>query len=46
MELCHQWRTREPVKTKLRKVAQRFQVLSEIFDGCFYLFKSKPSFDS
>ena len=46
IELCHRWRMREPVQKKLRKVAQLFQVLSEIMKGCFYLFKSQPSFDS
>ena len=46
MELCHRWGMREPMTTKLRKVAQSFQVLSEILEGCFYLFKSQPSFDS
>ena len=44
--LCHPTRTREPMKTNLKKSARLFQVLSEILEGCFYLYKSQPSFDS
>ena len=33
-------------KTNLKKLARLFQVLSEILEGCFYLSKSQPSFDS
>ena len=33
-------------KNKLENVAPIFQVLSEILEGCFYLFQSQPSFDS
>ena len=32
-------------KTNLKKSTGRFQLLSEILEGCFYLFKSPPSFD-
>ena len=44
--LCHPTRMREPMKTNLKKLACLFQVLSEILQGCFYLSKSQPSFDS
>ena len=44
--LCHPTRMREPMKTNLKKLACLFQVLSEILEGCFYLSKSQPSFDS
>ena len=44
--LCHTTRMREPMKTNLKKTAQLFQVVSEILEGCFYLSKSQPSFDS
>ena len=44
--LCHLTRMREPMKTNLKKSARLFQVLSEILEGCFYLSKSQPSFDS
>ena len=44
--LCHPTRMREPMKTNLKKLARLFQVLSEILEGCFYLPKSQPSFDS
>ena len=44
--LCHPTRMREPMKTNLKKTAQLFQVVSEIVEGCFYLSKSQPSFDS
>ena len=44
--LCHPTRMREPMKTNLKKTAQLFQVVSEILEGCFYLSKSQPSFDS
>ena len=44
--LCHTTRMREPMKTNLKKSAQLFQVVSEILEGCFYLSKSQPSFDS
>ena len=44
--LCHPTRMREPMKTNLKKSARLFQVLSEILEGCFYLSKSQPSFDS
>ena len=44
--LCHPTRMREPMKTNLKKLARLFQVLSEILEGCFYLSKSQPSFDS
>ena len=33
-------------ENKLGKVGPSFQVLSEILEGCFYLSKSQPSFDS
>ena len=39
-------RMREPMKTNLKKSARLFQVVSEILEGCFYLSKSQPSFDS
>ena len=44
--LCHPTRMREPMKTNLKKMAQLFQVVSEILEGCFYLSKSQPLFDS
>ena len=44
--LCHPTRMRELMKTNLKKTAQLFQVVSEILEGCFYLSKSQPSFDS
>ena len=44
--VCHPTRMREPMKTNLKKLACLFQVLSEILEGCFYLSKSQPSFDS
>ena len=44
--LCHPTRMREPMKTNLKKLACLFQVLSEILEGCLYLSKSQPSFDS
>ena len=44
--LCRPTRMREPMKTNLKKTAQLFQVVSEILEGCFYLSKSQPSFDS
>ena len=44
--LCQPRRMRELVKTKLKKSTVRFRFLSEILEGCFYLFKSQPSFDS
>ena len=44
--LCHPTRMREQMKTNLKKLARLFQVLSEILEGCFYLSKSQPSFDS
>ena len=44
--LCHPTRMREPMRTNLKKLACLFQVLSEILEGCFYLSKSQPSFDS
>ena len=33
-------------KLEIKKTAQLFQVVSEILEGCFYLSKSQPSFDS
>ena len=45
-ELCHPTRMRELMKTNLKKTAQLFQVVSEILEGCFYLSKSQPSFNS
>ena len=36
---------REPMKTNLKTAIRLFQVLSEIFEGRFYLFKAQPSFD-
>ena len=44
--LCHPTLMREPMKTNLKKLARLFQVLSEILEGCFYLSKSQPLFDS
>ena len=41
--LCHPTRMRKPMKTNLGRL---FQVMSEILEGCFYLSKSQPSFDS
>ena len=37
---------RELVENNLNELVQFFKVLSEILEGCFYLFKSQPSFDS
>ena len=36
---------RELVENNLNELGQFFQALSEILEGCFYLFKSQPSFD-
>ena len=33
-------------ENKLEKVSATFQVLSEILEGCFYLSKAQPLFDS
>ena len=33
-------------ENKLKTSARFFQVLSEILEGCLYLFKSQSSFDS
>ena len=44
--LSHPTRMREPMKTNLKKSGRLFQVLSETLEGCFYLSKSQPSFDS
>lgn len=45
-ELYQPRRMRELVKTKLNKSTVRVQFLLGILEGCFYLFKSQPSFDS
>ena len=42
-------RMREPMRTTLKKSgksARLFQVVWEILEGCFYLSKSQPSFDT
>ena len=35
---------RKLVENTLKKLGQSFQVLPEILEGCFYLFKSQPPF--
>ena len=44
--LFHPWRMRELMKTNSKMLTRLSQVLSEILEGCLYLFKSQPSFDS
>ena len=44
--LSHPTRMREPMKTNLKKSGRLFQDVSEILEGCVYLSKSQPSFNS